>query len=213
MGNSTNGNGTIFGLTRLGRRATASPSILLTVYGNLNAAPNPQPAPALGNPSTVTITATTATTVLTTITSTLTYTTVCSTNPASLVVLEYCSTFTVEACGCDSQTHPEIAMATVVNSCDACGAAGESIVTLTVPAALVATVTANAASAVSTAKPAAVATQSTAAKITAAANASSTSTSVPVVVVTAAAGISPMNLKLVATVVMGTFALYFALLL
>ena len=213
---------------------------------------------------------------MTTIMSTMSYTTICSTNPASLVVVEYCSTFTVPDCGCDTQTQPEIPVATVVNTCDACGAAGESVVTLTVPVMLVADATADAAAvaeatadaadvadatanpadvadatvnaaavavatadaaaiatanaaagatanaaaaaaavAAGTAQPAAVGSDSSAAKVTVAANASPTSsaTSGPYVVVNAAAGILAMNKELVATVLVGTFSLYLAVLL
>lgn len=208
---------------RLVRRAVASSNILLTVYGNPDAGANPQPppAPAMGDPSgvTVTVIATATATLMTTITSTMTYTAVCPTNPASLVVVEYCTTFTVPDCGCATQTRPAIPVTTVVHSCDACGAAGESSVTLTVPAAVVAAAAGatNAATAAPQTNAATAAAQTNAATVaaqtTAAANVSTTTTSAPGTVVTAAAGIAAMSKELLAMMVAGTCALYFAMLL
>lgn len=86
---------------------------------------------------------------------TVTYTTVCSTNPATLVEAEYVTTMTYEECGCTkskskpAHTNPPyttttpasaapiyIPMETCTETCHACGPAGESTVTLTVPAAV-----------------------------------------------------------------------------
>lgn len=156
---------------------------------------------------------------MTVIATTVTYTAVCPTNPASLVILEYCSTFTVEACGCETQSQPEIPLTTVVHSCDACGAAGESTVTLTVPAALAATATAtnNAGVVVATANPAAantaaVAATYTVAQVTATANVSVAATSVPYVV-TAGASIPTTGREIVAAAVVAMFSLCFAFIL
>ncbi|KAB5546912.1 hypothetical protein GE09DRAFT_1060504 [Coniochaeta sp. 2T2.1] len=94
-------NSTLF--TRFARRAVASANILVTVYANPDAGANPKPAPAPGmDGGGVTITATATATIpaMTTITTTIAYTTVCPTNPASIVIVEYCTTFTVPDCGC-----------------------------------------------------------------------------------------------------------------
>ncbi|KAI2623511.1 glycoside hydrolase family 16 protein [Hypomontagnella submonticulosa] len=127
--------------------------VLLTVYGNLDAEPVPVGAPAMGgHPA-----PTTVTTALT-----VTYTTVCSTNPATLVEVEYCTTVTYENCGCTASkatstpkanyptgpmgpsltttlppTLPTVPMTTCTETCSACGPHGESTVTLTVPVAVV----------------------------------------------------------------------------
>jgi hypothetical protein len=227
---SPNGNGTLTNSTisvarRHFRRATLSANILLTVYADVSASPDPEPAPALGNPSGPTgivLPAATTTTAahMTTITTTLTYTTVCSTNPAELVVVEYCSTFTVEDCESASQSLPEIPMSTVVQSCDACGVSGESTVTLTVPAVVAATATATADTAevtgAATPTPAAAASPSYAVVVATTTvpvvPATATSTSVAVVV-TAGAGVATMSKGLMATVLVGTMSLFFAFVL
>ncbi|KAI0203770.1 hypothetical protein F4808DRAFT_476169 [Astrocystis sublimbata] len=76
-----------------------------------------------------------------TTTVTVTYTTICASDPATLDVLEYRTTMTLEQ-PCESYTPTittaEVPMATCTETCDACGAHGESTVTLTVPAAVVA---------------------------------------------------------------------------
>lgn len=67
-----------------------------------------------------------------TITSTVVYTTVCSTNPAHLVPV----TTTVTYCPTDP-SDPSVPQATVTQSCDGCGVNKQSVVTLTIPLALV----------------------------------------------------------------------------
>ncbi|EON97590.1 putative endo- -beta- protein [Phaeoacremonium minimum UCRPA7] len=121
--------------SRLHRRA-APAQILLTMYANLAVIPDPPAAPGMGGGADAVVTAHVTSTVVSTITSTVTYVSVCSTNPAILVTLEYCTTWTVTGCGCAHDTTPAVAMSTMVAACDACGASGESSVTLTVPAAV-----------------------------------------------------------------------------
>jgi len=221
-GNSTTAsNRTVTTLPRRhARRVVASSNILLTVYANPDAgtSPQPPPAPALGNPSAVTMTATATATAMTTIMSTMSYTTVCPTNPASLVVVEYCATFTVPKCNCASQTAPAIPLTTVVASCDTCGAQGESSVTLTLPAAVVAgaTNTAAAANAGFVAGPTQAALSAAAAaknNVTATVTFTTTSTSSPGTFVTAAASAAVISKELLALIVAGTGTLYFAMLL
>ncbi|OTA69564.1 hypothetical protein K449DRAFT_97051 [Hypoxylon sp. EC38] len=140
------------------RRDTLA-NILLTVYGNLDDEPMPPAAPAMGgNPTnTYPMISEPNTTVTTAII--VTYSTICSTNPASLVELEYSTTVTYEECGCTktntktthypvgtanlTTTHPAstlttyVPMTTCTETCQACGPHGESTVTLTVPVAVV----------------------------------------------------------------------------
>ncbi|KAB5518842.1 hypothetical protein GE09DRAFT_1155531 [Coniochaeta sp. 2T2.1] len=206
-------------------RAVASPNILLTVYANPDAGSQPAPAPGLGDPSgsTAVPVATVIATVtgpMTTITTTLSYTTVCSTNPASLVVVTTCATFTVPDCGCPTQTYPSIPVSTVVHPCNACGAGGEDSVTLTVPVAAVVT-GAGAGAGAANVGPAAAAAQATVvvpgvAQPTGGAgygNGSSVTTAAPAPIVTAAAGVLGLSKELLGMAVAGTCALYFAVLL
>lgn len=98
----------------LGRRA-APANILLTVYGNIAAAPPPAGAPAMGGSSPAgpgpsgaatgsggngggNVTITTAVT--------MTYTTVCATNPALLVAVPYCTTMTITQCASSKSPVP-----------------------------------------------------------------------------------------------------------
>ncbi|KAI1415769.1 glycoside hydrolase family 16 protein [Hypoxylon sp. FL1857] len=134
-------------------------SVLMTVYGNLTDEPMPPPAPAMGGTpkdsySTIPAPNTTVTTGIT-----VTYTTICSTNLASLVEVEYSTTVTYEECGCTKsksrtghhsvgtanhtmtslppQVITAVPMTTYAETCQACGPHGESTVTLTVPKAVV----------------------------------------------------------------------------
>ncbi|KAI1143181.1 glycoside hydrolase family 16 protein [Hypoxylon sp. FL0543] len=145
--------------SRIRHRDTPT-NILLTVYGNMAHEPIPAAAPAMGgtpmnNYSTIQLPNTTVKTAIT-----VTYTTICSTNPASLVEVEYSTTVTYEECGCTKSRphHPvgtaslttttpasaamtHVPMTTYAETCHACGAHGESTVTLTVPVAVVTKVT------------------------------------------------------------------------
>lgn len=67
-----------------------------------------------------------------TLTSEVVYTTICSTNPAHLVTI----TATVTYCPNDP-SHPSVPQSTVTQSCNGCGVNGQSVVTLTIPLALV----------------------------------------------------------------------------
>ncbi|KAM0810785.1 hypothetical protein AB5N19_11137 [Seiridium cardinale] len=149
--NSTNPDNTTSILPRdkLNRRV-APADLLLTIYSNITADISPAP-PGIGGvngtgPSTVTSSATvTITTAIT-----VTYTTVCATNPAELVTLEYCTTLTIEDCPSgtpvpglgfispanDIATPTAVPMTTYVETCKACGAHGESTITLTIPEAV-----------------------------------------------------------------------------
>ncbi|KAI1079214.1 glycoside hydrolase family 16 protein [Whalleya microplaca] len=161
------------------QRRAAPPSILLTVYGDLSSSPAPADAPAKGGdtglPATSSsVSSSTAPNTTTppaiggaaffetnrTLTSavTVTYTTICATNPALLVALEYCTTVTYNANTSPSTSPPfpaasasvpvnattaianaalaAVPMTTCTETCAACGARGESTVTLTVPAAV-----------------------------------------------------------------------------
>ncbi|KAI0008572.1 glycoside hydrolase family 16 protein [Xylariaceae sp. FL0662B] len=141
---------------RYHHRRAAPPTILLTLYGDLSSASVPADAPAMGGsldlppssstttpattPSNATATATTTTAV------TVTYTTVCATNPALLVELEYCTTMTYPIPIPNPTPFPTanasvplaatVPMTTCTQTCAACGPGGESTVTLTVPAAV-----------------------------------------------------------------------------
>lgn len=111
-------------------RRDAPNTFLLTVYVNFvgNPGANPPPAPGMGGTGVATVTQT--------ITSTVTYTTVCSTNPALLVTQEYCTTLKVPncaRCAAGQVTKPTIPMTAITQTCNKCGAFGESTVTLTVP--------------------------------------------------------------------------------
>ncbi|CAJ2512346.1 Uu.00g053610.m01.CDS01 [Anthostomella pinea] len=138
------------------RRATPS-KILLTVYGDLRVDATPPGAPAMGGgeplPSTTPAANVTVTSAIT-----VTYTTVCATNPAELIVLQYCTTVTYEECATATATAapsitaapsnnnattttPDAALAAVpmttcTQTCDACGPGGASTVALTVPDAV-----------------------------------------------------------------------------
>ncbi|KAK8128205.1 hypothetical protein PG984_009313 [Apiospora sp. TS-2023a] len=106
---------------RLSRRAVPA-NILLTVYGNIAAAPPPAGAPAMGGSST----ATAPTSAVTggaaggsrniTITSvvTMTYTTVCATNPAQLVAAEYRTTLTITSCSSAKPSVPTAVAAAAI---------------------------------------------------------------------------------------------------
>ncbi|KAI1381921.1 glycoside hydrolase family 16 protein [Hypoxylon crocopeplum] len=143
------------------RRATLTP-ILLTVYGDLSDEPTPPGAPAMGGNTDDEYPAPmhneTVTAALT-----VTYTTVCPTNPASLVEVEYCTTVTYGNCAHTQHkehkmpyhTYPghanlpttttknptlhavtDVPMTTCVEMCHACGPHGENTITLTVPKAV-----------------------------------------------------------------------------
>ncbi|KAI2602855.1 glycoside hydrolase family 16 protein [Hypoxylon sp. NC1633] len=137
-------------------RRVAYEDVLFTIYGNLADEPIPQGAPAMGGgfpvhvPPHHNVTKTSDLTVI--------YTTICSTNPASLVEVEYHTTVTYEDCDCtkhkpvhftaappsakltkSSPHHPAptaVPMTTCTETCKACGPHGESTVTLTVPVAV-----------------------------------------------------------------------------
>ncbi|KAH8681270.1 concanavalin A-like lectin/glucanase domain-containing protein [Xylariales sp. PMI_506] len=100
-------------------RRDAPSSILLTLYGNVSSNPPPG-APPMGGP------------ILITEVLTVTYSAICATNPAQLVVYEYCSTATYPDCP-TAQTHPQIPMTTAVQKCDRCGPSGENSITLSLP--------------------------------------------------------------------------------
>ncbi|KAI2782453.1 glycoside hydrolase family 16 protein [Daldinia loculata] len=129
---------------------TAMDDILLTVYGNLSNQPAPPAAPAMGgshyHPSVKPAHNPTVTSDVT-----ITYTTVCASNPAKLVEVEYHTTVTYAQCTCTkSQPEPAyptakipppaalaaIPMKMYKATCQACGPHGESTVTLTMPIAV-----------------------------------------------------------------------------
>lgn len=125
------------------KRAALASNVLLTMYANINGLNSsiPPPAPALGSNTTSYTSRSTpsvgsgfAATSVQTITSTITYTTVCSTNPAQLVTLTYCTTITV----CPTSS-PSIPQTILTQSCAACGKNGSSVVTLTIPVEVVVT--------------------------------------------------------------------------
>ncbi|KAI1853269.1 hypothetical protein JX266_001975 [Neoarthrinium moseri] len=160
--NSTGANDTASILVRTHHNRRAAPAtILLTLYGNITGEVAP-PAPGIGggNPA-ATTTALGNTTVsnMVTITTAVTvkYTTICATNPATLVKLQYCTTLTIEKYGCSktpgsSALFPNatgiapiaavapaqtlVPMVTLTETCKACGVRGENTVTLTVPQAV-----------------------------------------------------------------------------
>ena len=197
------------------------------VDANPEAGAQPAPAPGLGDPSGSTVipvvtAIATVTGPMTTITTTLSYTTVCPTNPASLVVMTTCATFTVPDCGCPTQTRPSIPVTTVVQSCNACGAGGEDSVTLTVPVAAAVITAAGAANGGATAAAAAQATVVVAGGVAQApagagaghGNGSATATTgAPGAVVTAGASGLALSRELLGAVVAGSCALFFAVLL
>ncbi|RYP53888.1 hypothetical protein DL768_001200 [Monosporascus sp. mg162] len=157
---ANNNNGTARRSPRHHHRRAAPPNVLLTVYGNLLAEPLPAPAPGMGGGDEKAV----AVTRVVTTALTVTYTAVCPTDPAQLVAVEYCTTATLtmteEDCGCTTTTTPPygagnmtapiyalgnatapaasaVPMCTVTETCDACGPGGASVVTLTVPEAVV----------------------------------------------------------------------------
>lgn len=100
--NSTNADNTTSVLPR-GRfsRRAAPADLLFTIYGRIDADVPPPPPGIGGDNGTDTgagITITTAATATITTAITVTYTTICATNPAELVVVEYCTTLTIESC-------------------------------------------------------------------------------------------------------------------
>ncbi|KAI1177447.1 glycoside hydrolase family 16 protein [Nemania sp. FL0916] len=116
---------------------TASANTLLTVYGNVkDDIPHSAPAKGGSHPEskgkakgkTEAVTITNAVTV--------TYTTICPTDAARLVTLEYCTTLTATKPHGACMAEPTVAMTTCTKTCAACGAHGESTVTLTVPYAV-----------------------------------------------------------------------------
>ncbi|KAI0972644.1 glycoside hydrolase family 16 protein [Xylaria arbuscula] len=123
------------------RRAAPSnsTSVLLTIYGNVDS-DIPPPAPGMGgktpdgNSSEVVI-----------VTTVVTYATICPTDAAKLVTLEYYATLTSTRQGCarcgaaatnTTIATPAVPMTTFEQTCDACGPRGASTVTLTVPRAV-----------------------------------------------------------------------------
>ncbi|KAI0541104.1 glycoside hydrolase family 16 protein [Xylaria digitata] len=113
----------------------AAPStVLLTVYGNVNR-DAPSGAPGMGG--TPQVATATASAVMMTSVVTVTFTTVCATDAAKLITLEYCATLTGPACGNCTAT-PAVPITTFTQSCDACGPGGENSVTLAVPQAIAA---------------------------------------------------------------------------
>ncbi|KAI1426839.1 glycoside hydrolase family 16 protein [Xylaria sp. FL1777] len=127
------------------RRAAAPPSaaVLLTVYGNVDD-DVPPPAPGMGGRSgSADAEETAEIVVVATTTTTVTYTTVCPTDAARLITLEYCATVTRKVCGggCGVVTSATSAaavvpMTTFAQTCEACGPRGADTVTLTVPLAV-----------------------------------------------------------------------------
>ncbi|KAF2962838.1 hypothetical protein GQX73_g10731 [Xylaria multiplex] len=120
--------------TLLPRAAPPPPTVLLTVYGNVDREV-PSGAPGMGGAPQVP-TATTSAVMMTSVV-TVTFTTVCATDAAKLITLEYCATLTHPACGNCTAT-PAVPMTTFAQSCDACGPGGENSITLAVPKAVAA---------------------------------------------------------------------------
>ncbi|KAI1468697.1 glycoside hydrolase family 16 protein [Daldinia caldariorum] len=147
-------------------RLPALSNVLLTVYANLFNDPAPPGAPAMGgspppppppHPSSLKLKPKPAhKDAMVTTDVTITYTTVCATNPAKLVEAEYHTTVTYAQCTCTHSQPPHpttkpappppaalaaVPMKMYKTTCRACGAHGESTVTLTVPQALYTTTT------------------------------------------------------------------------
>ncbi|KAI1147826.1 glycoside hydrolase family 16 protein [Nemania diffusa] len=128
----------------------APPTALLTLYGAI-AADIPPPAPALGGPPShkhghghAEAQAAAAAAALTSAV-TVTFTSICPTDAARLITLEYRTTLTAPApsCSCSAAAAgfvaaPAVPMTTYAATCAACGPRGESTVTLTVPRAVAA---------------------------------------------------------------------------
>jgi hypothetical protein len=128
---------------RLNPRAAPS-NILLTIYGNIDGNDLPPGAPGMGA-GTGTGSKDTGTgqgeVPVVTVTSpvTITYTTICPTDAARLITLEYCTTVTTtQPCNGSTTVAPAVPMKTYVETCDACGPHREDTVTLTVPRAVAA---------------------------------------------------------------------------
>ncbi|ETS83011.1 hypothetical protein PFICI_04887 [Pestalotiopsis fici W106-1] len=168
--NSTNPDNTTSVLPRSKFDRRAGPNdLLLTIYGNVTGDILPPPPGIGGDNGTDTGSAngtiTTGATATVTTAITVTYTTICATNPAELVVIEYCTTLTIEDCptampslsggespsggssgsglgpitpgnGVAVMTTPPIPMTTCVETCSACGENGQNTITLTIPAAV-----------------------------------------------------------------------------
>ncbi|KAK5624776.1 hypothetical protein RRF57_000492 [Xylaria bambusicola] len=100
------------------RAASSPPPIaLLTVYGKVNEY-IPPPAPAMGG------TSKNGTGKAATTTTTVAFVTICPTDAAELITMEYCATLTA--------AHA-VPMTTYMQECEACGLRGANTVTLTVP--------------------------------------------------------------------------------
>ncbi|KAI0429856.1 glycoside hydrolase family 16 protein [Xylaria sp. FL1042] len=108
------------------------PSALLTVYGVVDA-DIPPPAPAMGGkgPVEALVEIVKPTMNTTTTTAAVTYATICPTDAAKLITLEYYATLTASQ-NCTAT----VPMTTLTQTCEACGPRGASTVTLTVPQAV-----------------------------------------------------------------------------
>ncbi|KAI8632159.1 glycoside hydrolase family 16 protein [Xylariaceae sp. FL1651] len=115
------------------RPRAAPPDILLTVYGDIDDAAVPPGAPGMGGGSK-------GETVAVTSAVTVTFTTICPTDAARLITLEYRTTLTAAPAPANRLvlTAPAVPMTTCTETCSACGPHGESTVTLTVPEAVAA---------------------------------------------------------------------------
>ncbi|KAH8197118.1 hypothetical protein TruAng_008723 [Truncatella angustata] len=154
--NSTNPDNTTSILPRQRVNSRDAPAdVLLTVYGNLTDDIPPPPPGIEGDNGTGSRTVTAGANVTLTTAVTVSYTTICATNPAELVILEYCTTITIENCPVTTATTAPapgvpstslgnamavpttaVPMKTCVETCSACGPKGESTVTLTIPLAI-----------------------------------------------------------------------------
>ncbi|KAI0447807.1 glycoside hydrolase family 16 protein [Xylaria telfairii] len=117
---------------------SAPSNILLTVYGNTNDEV-PVGAPGMGSrPPKGEVEAKPAVAAVTSAV-TVTFTTICPTDAARLITLEYSTTLTTQQpCRICTATAPAVPMTTCTETCDGCGPHGESTVMLTVPAAVAA---------------------------------------------------------------------------
>jgi hypothetical protein len=132
-GYPTDGNGNSAAGSQLNLRPDSA-NVLLTVLRKIPV----KAGPAAASTHVRTVTITTAVTV--------TYTTICATNAAELIQIEYGTTVTIEkpltgkgsgmVTNAAAATTPWVPMTTRTETCDGCGLKGESTVTLTVPKAV-----------------------------------------------------------------------------
>ncbi|KAI1281168.1 glycoside hydrolase family 16 protein [Xylaria sp. FL0933] len=140
-GNTTSTFNTTSNSTSLSLSSSSPPpsSVFLTVYGSIDA-DIPLAAPGMGGKvnalESLGDTGSGLVQVQKTVTTTVTFTTICATDAAKLITLEYYATLTASQNSCRGCGNATVPMTTLTQTCAACGPRGASTVTLTVPQAV-----------------------------------------------------------------------------